>query len=217
MESPQQVIDSFYTCVYRTEKHDSPEESRVSLTRRIVTTLKSGITEPQILDIGSGPQSLEKQLLSGRPQSDINFFKKFMFVTLDVVEIYKKKLLAKRASHVRADALKLPFKSESFGLVVSNHAIDFLPRAAFLEAHRVLAPGGKAIFYFHHPDMIPDDLSSVRNRMIRQFWQYLKNENVLFKSEEEITQTLQGAGFTLEEIIINSDSQDKWWEVFASK
>lgn len=217
MESPQQLIDSFYTSVYRTEKHDSPEESRVSLIRRIVTTLKSGIPEPQILDIGSGPQSLEKQLFSGRPQSDINFLKKFMFATLDVAEIYKKKLLAKKASHVRADALKLPFKSESFGLVVSNHAIDFLPRVAFQEARRVLVSGGKVIFYFHHPDMIPDDLSSVRNRMVRQFWQYLKDNEVLFKSEEEITETLQRAGFTLEEIIPNSDGQDKWWEVVASK
>ena len=130
------------------------------------------------------------------------------------------KLLAqkiKSVQHSRADAVALPFQDGSFGLVVSNHAIDFAPQeAAFREAYRVLSDGGKGIFYLHHPSMLRE-FSEYEE--VRTFWQYLQENSILFASEEEIRDFLGKIGFIPKEISTKSDKKkdDTWWEVVVEK
>lgn len=208
-----ETLRGFYTKLYTSEKHDSPEKSRVSLTQRIKRTLSAGIPRNEVLNIGSGPQSLERQLWK---MGDTSLFSRFRFSTVDVATISPKKLLGRNnpnITHTQASALNLPYGDETFGLIVSNHAIDFLPRNSFNEAYRVLAPNGKAIFYFHHPDMIPNDLDRVRNITVKNFWSHLRNNNLLFDSEQRIVDEMEAYGFFVESVKLNSDSRDKWWEV----
>ena len=151
-EGVTRLLEDFYTRLYLHEKHDSAEASRISMIRRIMKELKREIPISLVVNLGSGPQSLEKQLTSGRNRKDKLFLKKFSFVTLDLAKISPKKLLAQKAenvSHVRGNVIRLPFKDTSAGLVVSNLAIDFAPREALKEAYRILASDGRAIFYFH--------------------------------------------------------------------
>jgi len=49
-----------YSRLYLRDYHDSPDKSRVSMARRIVGQLKSGIPTKLVVDIGSGAQALEK-------------------------------------------------------------------------------------------------------------------------------------------------------------
>lgn len=220
MEHPQALLADHYSKLYGHEKHDSPEASRVSMVRRIVKTLKEGVPNRHILDIGAGPQSLEKQLFMGQDDKSKAFLGGFHFTTLDIVEINSQKLLAgkkKNVSHVRADAARLPFDNRTFGLIVSNLALDFLSRDVFEEVHRVLTEGGKAIFYFHHPSMIPADLNSVTNDSVREFWKYLLETKSLFGSREEIVATLEEFGLQTKKVVSVTDGKDRWWEVVASK
>lgn len=219
---PRDIILSHYSHRYQYQKHDSPEQSRISLNRRIWNLLRNRKSLPtaRILDIGSGPQSLEKQLFMGRDKGQADALKGYTFHTLDLAEISRRKLLAqdkRNVSHVRADAVRLPYRDGIFGLVVSNHAIDFAPRFALREAYRVLARGGTAIFCFHHPSMLPDDLSTVRNDTVRKYWTHLRENKVLYESEGQIRRTLEEMGYSNVEVSLGSDSMDQWWEVVANK
>lgn len=209
-------LQSFYSRLYASEKHDSPELSRVSLARKVIKTLEFGIQGKEVLNIGSGPQALEKQIWNMGRRDLVD---RFDFTTLDIAKIHPKKLLGKslfNISHTQASALSLPYENSTFGLVVSNHAIDFLPSEAFGEARRVLDDGGKAIFYFHHPDMIPHDLREVRNEEVQKFWTYLRETNRLFDSSERIEHDMSVLGFNVDNVELNNDNTDKWWEVELS-
>ena len=225
--NPDEAMAEFYNGLYTHEKHDSPEKSRVSLAKRIrsmLLSVDSPITNKNVLNIGSGPQALERQILCPVSRKVRRRLNDFNFFTLDRAEIPEKRFLAKdifNVTHVKADATQIPFDDATFGLVVSNHAIDFAPRKAFDEARRVLSPEGKAIFYFHHAHLLIDLLKrdcvkGKRNHLISLFTNHLKEENVLFASEEEIQDCLTSHGFSPEEINTKSDYKDIWWEVVAN-
>lgn len=59
-------------------------------------------------------------------------------------------------SDVRADAVDLPFRPASLGLVVAGNLVRHIPRASrarfFEEVARVLAPGGRILVLEDHPD-----------------------------------------------------------------
>jgi SAM-dependent methyltransferase len=218
---PDKHLKKFYTQLYASqEKHDSPDESRNSIIRRIKEFILRGqVSPPRVLNIGSGPQAIEKQMLT-RTQGALLKQKNIEFVTIDLADIASSDLLSRdieKVKHVRANAVNLPFADQSFGLVVSNHAIDFCPQEeAFKEVHRVLNTRGKGIFYLHHPSMLKE---MSRNPEVKVFWQYLKNNSILFSTEEDIIKFLEKVGFTATEISLNSDEMrtDTWWEVVAEK
>jgi ubiquinone/menaquinone biosynthesis C-methylase UbiE len=55
---------------------------------------------------------------------------------------------------VVADALHIPFDSWSFDLVTSQFGVEYAGRAAFVEAARLVAPGGQLALLVHHPRSI---------------------------------------------------------------
>jgi hypothetical protein len=213
------LLKKYYTREYRLQKHESPEKSRLSMINRIISLIvNNSLPKRYILDIGSGPQSLEKQLLQ-KDRKCFSVVNSHHFFTVDIAEIMKAKLLAqskRNVEHVRANAVDLPYRSKVFGLIMSNHAIDFLRGYnPFREARRVLDDEGIGIFYFHHSSMI-DFEGTFRKTDVKLFWEYLYNNKLLFNSEDEICNELTESGFNVQEITLNSDPRDTWWEVVAT-
>src|SRR5258708_1113436 len=213
------ILPKHYTGLYKTETSDSPDKSRTSLIRWIQEEATKGLSKDVILNIGSGPQPLEAQMLRSE-HKDNSLFKKIKIFTLDIANIRSSNLLVQRRNrlktrtdilHVQGSAFELPYRDNSIGMVVSNHAIDFLPDEVFKEAYRVLAPNGLALFNFHHPSMIPEDLEKFNlHENVREFWKFLKDNNRLFDSEGRIKKTMEGYGFQVNSINLNDDLIDKW-------
>ncbi|MFQ5493288.1 MAG: class I SAM-dependent methyltransferase [Candidatus Dojkabacteria bacterium] len=166
------------------------------------------------------------------------------YTTLDLADIEPTRLLANRylnniytdgsktynRMHIQANALALPLPTEAFHVVYSNHAIDFATvseqtgpiTAALHEANRVLVPGGYAIFYFHHPEMIATDLSAIANTSTGRYWKYLRDNSILFENEDQIRKHMSEAGFVDIEVVYFKEGNipsvgDQWWEVTARK
>ena len=212
------LLATHYSDAYKGAiKHDSPERSRVSMNKRILELVAEGIPEKRILSIGAGRQMLERQLFKFAGNKQL-LLQGLQVVTMDIARIGGGNLLAKKygVEHTRADALALPYPDNQFGLVVSNHAIDFLPEEAYGEVGRVLAPGGKAIFYCHHPSML-ETIDGAKNNNVKVWWQYLKDNRVLMENEGQIRDRLAKYGLEVEEVKLNTDGTDKWWEVVAHK
>lgn len=232
-------LDHHYTRAYRNTSinHDSPETSRVQMIRRIVDVLLNDMPNNRVLNVGSGPQMLERQLMRGfgvsgkliRERTGLTtreFLEKFQYTTMDIATLPYNRLLARqyeRVSHVQADALSLPFANNAFGLVVSNVAIDFIPRddydQPYRETYRVTAPGGTNLYNFHHPEMIPGDIMSRDGSKsgVIAHWQYLVRNGVLFESEQQIEDCLGRVGFSDIEASVQTEGNEIWWQVSARK
>ena len=194
-------LKQHYDTSYLAEKHDSPDGSRVALGQKMMEALKQGIPTPWILDVGSGRQSVEKEFMAPRQRRYGDFLDKFKFATLDIAKIPRRNLLARKlgVEHTRASGLALPYPDGQMGLVFSNHAIDFLPDEVYDEVARVLAPEGKVIFNFHHPSML-QGLNRMRDKNVKNLWQYLKDNGSLFETETKIRETLASHGLTVDEV-----------------
>lgn len=101
-----------------------------------------------ILDLGAGPESkFSKQLSdSGIKSNVVSLSPDFK------TDTYRKGVNQSHpeGTHIAAIGQQLPFKNESFDVIVSQNVIDWLPsRGDFIallkEVGRVLRPGGKAI------------------------------------------------------------------------
>lgn len=92
-----------------------------------------------------------------------------------------------------------------------------MPTTALTEVYRILTPGGIALFNFHHLDMIPKDLRSVRDERVRAFWTYLRENQILFRDETQILTRLQNVGYKDVQVGLNTDRVDKWWEISGKK
>ena len=117
------------------ERHYSPGRSWEATARALVQLLSPG----SVLDIASG-DGVMGELLASRAQR------------IDCVDLSEKVVLAGRArvadfDHVhfhQGDMHALPFADESFDTVLLLHALTYSehPARAFVEAARVLRPGG---------------------------------------------------------------------------
>jgi ubiquinone/menaquinone biosynthesis C-methylase UbiE len=225
-------LNPHYSKAYKDTKfqHDSPDDSRKRMCRRIVEIIFNTEESLNVANIGSGPQALEHQLLSFRSNT---YYKQLIdsthFYTLDIARIHRSRLLMKNrenVQHTRADALHLPFKSSCMDIVFSNMAIDFIPRDSFNtpyeEIYRILKPGKNALFSFHHPNMYRSKLNDGKiegvEESVRVHWQWLYDNQVLFHSASDIKYKLQKeVGFQDLVIDLASDESDTWWEVTATK
>jgi len=97
----------------------------------------------QVLDLGSGTGHCAEEILSRFPSAEI--------ASLDIAEdmlVYAKNEKAHVGkAWVCGDAEELPFRNDSFDLIVSNLTMQWChnPEHIFFELLRVLKPGGKAL------------------------------------------------------------------------
>lgn len=96
----------------------------------------------RVLDVASGGGSVLKILLEGR--------RDFAGTGIDAADVGP----AAAALGVRGgiDAHALPFADASFDMVSSQFGLEYCGRAAWAEAVRVLAPGGRLMLICHHRD-----------------------------------------------------------------
>ena len=84
---------------------------------------------------------------------------------LEVLHANAQRLGLEQVSCVQSDAESLPFRDESFDLVLGHAVLHHLPDLdrAFSEFHRVLRPGG-AILFAGEPSLLGDRLARVPKR-----------------------------------------------------
>ncbi|MBF0386608.1 MAG: methyltransferase domain-containing protein [Candidatus Omnitrophica bacterium] len=119
----------------------------VELTERVRVAVNS-----RVVDIGTGTGILLKELRRIQPQAD--------YVGLDAAE----GMLARGTGwRVRADQASLPFRPESFDLLVSascyHWSVDL--RGAFRSAAAVLKPGGKFAAVIFGQETMPELFSAL--------------------------------------------------------
>lgn len=236
-------LKAAYTKLYRDHpgslgpiRHDSPERSRTRMIRNLIDVLLTGIPNNRVINIGSGPQILEHQIMKGYAVSASaigrsagmergEFLSQFTFITVDIADIRKRDLMALRlpnVMHTQADALSLNFRDGTFGAVISNLCIDFIPRTDFdlpyTEAKRVLATDGTALFNFHHPAMIPADIMNRDpSSPAIAHWQYLTENGILFRDAASIRECLvDRVGFRGVAVSEQTEGSEIWWEVIAT-
>lgn len=110
----------------------------------------SKLAKWRVLDVGCGTGFLEK-ILVGKVDSIFS-----MDATFAMVMLARQNLQNEQIVWLQADALRLPYKPESFDLVCSNallhHMYDF--EGVLSEMVSLLAPGGK-LFLGYEPNAIP--------------------------------------------------------------
>lgn len=219
------IVKGHYERDYKTDSEDSPDQTRRDVNRTIMQCIREARVHPlRILNIGSGPQLLERTLLQSYTQSrDAELLKNIFFATSDLAHIDARKLKGQKhanVSHVEADATMLPFASNSFGMVVSNMAIDLMPRSAFSEAAAALAPGGIFTFTLHHPDMMRTIVARSKYADAREFIEHGLENHMYFENADEIRTTLASYGLQVEEVREHQDQPpytSKWWYVKGVK
>lgn len=220
METIQKLLALHYSKTYGgKEKHDSPDLSRTRMCNEVFELINNKqIPNNKILSIGSGRQALEKQLIVSRDQKGKEILKQIKITTIDIANISKYKLLAYKygVNHTQTDVLDLPFSDNTFGLAISNLAIDFAPKNALKEVSRILAPQGKIVINFHHPILYTKNTNN-SSMEVKKFISHIKENRILYANEEDIKYNMLKSGFNNISVSLETDKFDKWWMVSARK
>ncbi len=238
-----QEIKGFYDFLYQNDFEDSPEQSRISMAKRTHQALQSLPSSAVALDVGSGIQVTQAlyEKTYGIPSQRVITLD---YAETDIEEgktiSIKDRLMAPDFEHTIASGTHLPFPDEAFSLLTSNMALDFMPIASLGEVQRVLKQGARVILNMHHPNLIPSDLNfqinlfdkqmsykekhskplSRRQKMKRTAFNQmstLRDEKILYESEDQIRSAFEPLGFEIERIEEVSDRKDTWWEVDMTK
>lgn len=239
--NPDGESHAFYTAYYnfssRNKKNrefenreDSPDESRESLIQRVHPFIEDLPKGKRVLDLGAGREIFEKEY------EDRYSKPKCTIVPVDIAKISRERLLTNGYPHIRATGRSLPFRNDSFDLVISNMAFDFMLPEALPELHRVTKNGALIFFNLHHPSLLNydiDDKHAQVSRKIRNEYKFRKKSNeklelkravflhhrhlrdnkILFESDYQIRKFFREGGFYVSSVDIKADLRDKWWEV----
>jgi len=175
--APEQFA-SEYTDYYENREEDSHEMARRYMIKNLVNSIEEKLFTQQfvyVLDIGAGKQQLESELQK-HPQYQ-RFSNRLKIFTLDIAYFSKEDLRADGVPHIEANGANLPFGENTFDIVFSCMAIDFMPRQeTFEEVKRTLKPGGELLINFHHPELI--DQARIR------YEEVLRNRRSLFQAKK---------------------------------
>ncbi|HBH46854.1 MAG: hypothetical protein A2445_01110 [Candidatus Jacksonbacteria bacterium RIFOXYC2_FULL_44_29] len=247
----------FYTEYYKKETDDSPDDTRWSLACSFYDVLRRGaLPNFKCLDIAAGTQKFELEFIRqfgdrkiATENGNQSIRDCLQFTTFDLAEIPKSTLYLERlkngsgepsnavsqSHHLQADANEMPFKDNTFGIAVSNLALDFIGYEAIREMKRVLKEGGRAIINLHHKDMLMPsreeldkeirqikidlsqtsqvDVESVidaRQERLKllEFWEALDRNDKLFKNRNQILDIFGDFGFQIDELNFKYDASD---------
>lgn len=229
-ETVKPTLKSFYEWLYNLKrgKSDSPDEAQIQIRRGLMDILRDDIDPPNVLNIGSGRQLLEFQIMTNyKDKSDKRKKRNVDFYTMDIADIEKDALMASnkfpRVHHLQGDASQLRYVG-GYGAVVSSMALDFMPREALSGVAAALAPKGKCIFTLHHPSMMRQILAETKDARVRGFIQYALDNGFFYESAEEIKQVFGRYGLAVEpEFKMENPersgglSKDAWWLVKGVK
>lgn len=181
-------LASYYSRYYENRRDDSHPAQVGQLVKKvceIARAWRSEGYEPDVLDIGSGPRVVANELEGlGLNAWSVDFSDVGSLAISDGAD----------TKHIRGDGSYLPFPDESIDIVVSNMAMDLMPRRAFEAAMRVLVSGGVFVANFHHPRLCENIDASKRDvaRRIRTNQQKLRFAKNGTKSYEKARQKVRG-------------------------
>jgi len=165
--------------------------------REIVNALVSSIDYETVLDIGCAKG---EQL-----RSYVKYGKKGY--GLDILNLRKITKNEENIQFIQGDALNLPFKDESFDLVVATEIIEHLPdHYTFLrEIHRVLVPGGHLVISTPNLSRYPPFLRGIIRRWFIKRGKYSHIQNVEGKqyghisevTSKQLRMELENTGFKI--------------------
>lgn len=239
-EDGKNILREYYSMLYLDIHGDHLHQTMVMLVDQITNrlTLKRG----NILNLGSAGQTLEKELLDSLIQSNLTrLLFGCTYVTVDYAPIMPEMLLMNeywmwsyrlqtlsrihQPKHTMMDGSNLAFKDNEFEIVVSNLALDIMPRQSILETYRVLNSGGYLICNFHTADLykLLSKANPAKDQLLINSILYLKSTQKIFKNKYQINKTLKSAGFKNIEIRLyvvgpnKSANRFRWWNVVAQK
>lgn len=182
-----------YTDYYKHHDSDSPEKSRQYLICKLLPVIREKLkNQPRItiLDVGSGKQIFEKEAQEHQELASMQ--ERIDWFTIDIATLSSKSLLSTIAEHVQANGAELPFADNTFDVIFSSMAVDFMPRSTFLEIQRVAKSSADVLINFHHPDLIErarakrfsanSELSKARRRL---------NQKIRFSTNKSKIDTLK--------------------------
>lgn len=235
----RQAYDEIYQSDPRITE-DSPLESRLVMARRVAEALvRSEITHQVILDLGAGPQSVERSMEMMARSSQGSVTGRFgtlaarmaasSIVTLDVAAIPTQRFPRRQiagAQHLRADSQALPFADKTVDVAFSNMSLDMLratPDAymtALTEVRRVLKPDGLFLANFHHADLCEDLRSQYAyeppSKHVAAYYDAAR-PNPYYDNWLSIVKELSQVGLSAEvQLETESVGHEKWWAVQAS-
>lgn len=150
--------------------------------------------ERMLRRVGNGQQSRYLDIGCGNGAAAVHLARRFA-LRVTGVDADPEQILAARAAgrdleNVRflvADARRLPFQSDSFGVVATNKTTHHIPdwERAFQEMTRVLAPGGYLIYCDF---VVPRRVAAVGSRLI---------PDLGWPTQERLAELAGGAGLAL--------------------
>ncbi len=226
MKENSSFLRGYYSKLWKVEKDDSPNFSRLRAARLIRPLARKLPSNSVYLGIAAGRGVLEKEMWSDA----LKHFKSVYL--LDIAD--RKPLISRKEAkgkvkygnvqNVTADSHELPFPDNSVGIISSHMAYDFFDERekAALEMKRVLKSGGKAIVFLHHPKQEPDAVKGMKKTdgMVFEFWKKLRQQKRLFETEKQVQDHFQELGFHVESVsehVKENPFDDYWWEVVLKK
>jgi ubiquinone/menaquinone biosynthesis C-methylase UbiE len=222
-----------YTRIYQDHKEDSPEGSKIQAHRiirgEVKRLRKAGVDLGQVnyLGVGAGKGFTE----AGCWHDALRHLGSV--VLLDIAK-RKPKTAPKNhgkyagkygnVANLEADAMTLPVKDSSIGILSCHMSQDFFPDrdASTREIKRVMEPGGIAAVFLHHPKMFRKIIENDPGHAYGHFWRHLLAKGKLFSSRADIERHYKSHGFDVERIEEHTPGKrdgyaDYWWEVVLRK
>jgi len=228
-QDAQKVAKKFYSSLYLRQSQHSPDKSRDEIRGAIMLQLRAGHVNPmRIWDIGSGAQWLERELMARVTDAeDRKLLEDVDFITTDTADLRKGDLMGSRyknVRHIQADVAEPRFPENSFGMVVSNLALDIAPRKALRNVAAALAPGGPFAVTLNHPDTLREILAGEENEELKAVVRYGLEQGFFYHSIEEIRTEFEKYGLMDISVKVRSANNpfslgvlDRWWLVKGIK
>jgi SAM-dependent methyltransferase len=136
---------------YYNHKRNEPNPCRLIEWPALLAEIDGYAEDKRVLDLGTGTGGLIHDLLKRHKPSEV-WGVDISQGMLDVAQV-----AFSRDDSVRfrqTSAADLPFRDESFGVVVSSNALDCMRDVELVlaEANRVLKQGGRLVFSIRHPN-----------------------------------------------------------------
>lgn len=189
MISPVKIANNFSRVARHYEQY---ADIQYRLAKRLLEEIKQHNISPEsILDIGCGTGKLTHALLRQYPYAGV--------IGLDVSREMVKVTKDRGIEAVSAGAQRLPFHDETFNLIVSNAAYQWVGNlpAAFQEAHRVLKERGVFVF------------SCFGKRTLKELRDCFGIEENILPEKGALCEGLKTAGFS--EINVERDVINKYF------